>query len=84
MPTMSTFASTMAYPKNKVDIESMVMNDDILRPRDTLFFKKQWAENPYDFPNLHINAPLFVFTGDSRSTRSDVQNILLKQRYFNK
>jgi hypothetical protein len=81
---MSTFASTLAYPKTKVDIESMVMNDDILRPRATLFFKKTWADQPYDFPNLHINAPLFVFTGDARSTRSDIQNILLTQRHFNK
>ena len=84
MPTMSTIGSTVAYPKNKIDIETIVMNDDVLRPQPTSFFKNGWAERQYDFPNLHINAPLFVFTGDSRSTRADIQNILLSQRYFNR
>jgi hypothetical protein len=67
--------------------ESIVMNDDALRPQDTTAFKKNWQQYQFDFPNIHVGQndnpalfdsyPFLVPT----STRADVENTLFQQRY---
>lgn len=66
------------------NIVSMVMNDDSLRPQSTFGYTKGPMMKPYDFPNLYIDMPLAVMDSDPVSTRSDIQNILFKQRHFNR
>lgn len=58
--------------------------EDLLRPQTTIGYKKGPSMLPYDFPNLHINAPLVVMDVDPMSTRTQIQNALFKQRYFDK
>jgi hypothetical protein len=40
-----------------MDIQTLVENDDILRPQTTFGYKKAWASKPYDFPNMYITEP---------------------------
>ncbi len=65
-------------------ITEMVMNDDALRPQSTFGYTKEYSMQPYDFPELYIDAPLAVMNRDPVSTRASIQNVLFAQRYFNK
>ncbi len=58
--------------------------EDLLRPQTTFGYKKGYSMRPYDFPNLYVNAPIVVMDVDPKSTRSDIQNMLFNQRYFDK
>lgn len=58
--------------------------EDLLRPQTTSGYKKGYSMKPYEFPNLYINAPLVVMDVDPKSTRTDIQNMLFAQRYFDK
>lgn len=68
----------------KLNVEEMVRLDDSLRPQSTTTYKLDTSMKPYDFPNLYVEGPIVVNTMDPRSTRSDIQNMLFKSRYFNK
>ena len=54
-----------------------------LVPESTKWFRKYYSEQPYDFPHQDVLGVNPV-PWDARSTRSDFQNYLLQQRYFNK
>jgi hypothetical protein len=58
--------------------------EDLLRPQSTTGYKKGPSMQPYDFPNWYVNAPLAVMDVDPQSTRVSIQNVLFKQRYFDK
>lgn len=58
--------------------------EDLLRPQTTTGYKKGPSMQPYDFPNMYVNVPLAVMDVDPSSTRSEIQNRLFKQRYFDK
>lgn len=64
-------------------IESIVMNDDALRPQDTTAFKKNWQQYTFDFPNIHLSTPPPMFSNEifPTSTRADIENQLFSQRY---
>ena len=66
-----------------MDIPTLVENDDILRPQTTFAFKKGWAENPFDFPNLYIQEPFPVKNWQPIDTYATDHNMRFKQRYGN-
>lgn len=70
--------------RGALNINDMVRVDDMLRSQSTTTYKKGQTMRPYEFPNLYINGPIVVNTMDPRSTRADIQNVLLRSRYFNK
>lgn len=67
-----------------LNVYDMVRVDDMLRSQSTTTYKKGPSMRPYDFPHLYVDGPIVVNTMDPRSTRADIQNVLLKSRYFNK
>jgi hypothetical protein len=64
--------------------EEMVMTEDYLRPQTTFGFKKQYSDQPFDFPNLYITAGFPITKSDPISTYADDQNIRFKMRYLEK
>ena len=66
-----------------LSIESIVMNDDALRPHDTTAFKKNWQQYTFDFPDIHLSQPPPMFSQEvfPSSTRALVKNELFNQRY---
>ena len=70
--------------RGALNVEDMVRVDDALRSQSTTTYKQGPSMRPYDFPNLYIDGPIMVWDMDPRSTRADIQNVLLKARYFNK
>jgi hypothetical protein len=70
--------------RGRLNVLSMVEVDDMLRPRDTKWFRKFYSEKPYDFPYQEVLGQNAVWTKDPMSTRATLQNVLLKERYFNK
>ncbi len=67
-----------------MDIESLVMNDDSLRPQTTFGYTKGWTERPYDFPNLYIEAPFPVMNWKPVDTYAQDHNIRFEMRYGKK
>lgn len=56
-----------------------------LMPIDTLYDKKGWAAQPYDFPNSYVSLPQFpVRVQDPMSTYAADQNNRFVQRYVMK
>ena len=69
--------------RGDLNVLSMVETESALIPQSTKWWRKYYSEKPYDFPHqevLGVNSIPF----DPRSTRADLQNFLLKERYFNK
>jgi hypothetical protein len=64
--------------------EQMVSIEDTLRPQSTFDFKKQYSDQPYDFPNLYITAGFPIMKWDPISTYADDQNLRFKMRYLEK
>jgi hypothetical protein len=56
--------------------------DDALRPVDTSGFKKLISEQPYDFPNFYVDAPVRVMLQDPMSTTAEYQNTDFMRRYL--
>jgi hypothetical protein len=63
-------------------IIDIVNVDDALRPVDTSGFKKFTSEQPYDFPNFYVDAPVRVWTQDPISTTAEYQNTDFMRRYL--
>ena len=64
-----------------VVLDDIVRVDDNLRQQTTLARKSQWAEQPFDFPNLYIGGdPFPVRLFDPISTYSNDQNFRFDQR----
>ena len=64
------------------NIEDLVMNDDMLRPQSTFGYKKGWAAEAFDFPNLYIQDPAFpVKNWQPIDTYAQDHNIRFEQRY---
>jgi hypothetical protein len=67
-------------PANVV-LDDIVRVDDRLRSQTTSTWKRQWAEAPYDFPNLYIGSdPFPTRLFDPISTYSNDQNSRFNQR----
>lgn len=63
-------------------IEDLVNTDDLLRPQSTFGYKKEWASQAFDFPNLHLEDTSFpVKTWDPIDTYSNDHNLRFQQRY---
>jgi hypothetical protein len=63
-------------------VEELVTVDDNLRPQSTFGYKKGWAAQPFDFPNLYIQEPFFpVKNWQPIDTYADDHNIRFEQRY---
>ena len=58
--------------------------DSDLRPQSTTSYNKGYQSKAYDFPNIYPTGPIVVMDMEPVSTRAQVQNGLLNQRYFNK
>lgn len=69
--------------RGTLNVVDMVDVSNQLIPADTKWFRTYYSEKPYDFPHQHVLGANSV-SWDPRSTRGDLQNYLLKQRYFNK
>jgi len=62
-------------------LDDIVRVDDRLRSQSTSTWKDQYAERPYDFPNLYIGGdPFPVLLFDPISTYSNDQNSRFNQR----
>lgn len=62
-------------------LEDVVKQDDRLRSQTTSTWNNQYAETPYDFPNLYIGGdPFPVRLFDPISTYSNDQNSRFNQR----
>lgn len=65
-----------------MDINTLVENDDILRPQTTFGYKRDWASKPYDFPNMHIQDPyVSVKLWDPIDTYAQDVNKRFEERY---
>lgn len=60
------------------------MIEDALRPQSTFDFKKQYSDQPFEFPNLYITAGFPIMKSNPISTYADDQNIRFKMRYLEK
>lgn len=69
--------------RGTLNIVDMIETGNKLIPADTKWFRKYYSEKPYDFPHQEVLGVNSV-SWDPRSTRSDLQNMLLAKRYFNK
>lgn len=69
--------------RGTLNVVDMVETGSRLIPADTKWFRKYYSEQPYDFPQQEVLGINSV-SWDPRSTRSDLQNFLLKERYFNR
>jgi hypothetical protein len=69
--------------RGTLNIVDMVDTLNKLIPADTKWFRKYYSEKPYDFPHQEVLGVNSV-SWDPRSTRSDLQNMLVQKRYFNK
>lgn len=67
-----------------MDIATLVENDDMLRPQTTFGFKKDWADKPFDFPNLYIQEPFPVKNWQPIDTYANDHNTRFSQRYGGK
>ncbi len=70
--------------RGTLNVLDMVETDDLLRPRDTTWFKKGYSEKPYDFPYQEVLGKNAVWYNDPIDTRAALQNLLLVKRHFNK
>lgn len=70
--------------RGALNVLDMVEVDDNLRSRSTYWFKKGYSERPYDFPNQNVLGYNAFVKTDPRNTRSDLQNVLLIKRHFDK
>lgn len=65
-----------------MNVEDLVMMDDNLRPQSTFGYKKGWAAQPFDFPNLYIQDPyVAVKNWQPIDTYAQDHNIRFEQRY---
>lgn len=63
-------------------IEDLVNTDDALRPQSTFGYKKAWASQSFDFPNLHLENTSFpVKTWEAIDTYANDHNLRFQQRY---
>lgn len=63
-------------------VEDLVMTDDMLRPQSTFGYKKAWAAEAFDFPNLYIQDPAFpIKNWQPIDTYAQDHNIRFEQRY---
>lgn len=69
--------------RGELNLAAMVETQNQLIPADTKWFRKYYSEQPYEFPHQEVLG-VNVVSWDPRSTRSDLQNFLLKERYFNR
>lgn len=64
-----------------MDIQTLVENDDILRPQTTFGYKMGWASKPYDFPNLYIYESFPIKTWNPIDTYAEDVNKRFEERY---
>ena len=65
----------------QIMLEDVAIVSDRLRKQSTTSWKSQWAETPFDFPNLYIGGtPFPVRLFDPISTYSNDQNSRYDQR----
>jgi hypothetical protein len=69
------------YGPANVVMEDLVNIESIIRPRDTLAWKKMYNEKPYDFPNTYVDLPIRWIQKDPVSTYAIEQNVRFSQRY---
>lgn len=67
-----------------VVLEDLIETENQLRSRDTLAWKKNWTESPYDFPNIYTDIPVRYLAANPISTYVDDQNNRFAQRYLKK
>jgi hypothetical protein len=67
-----------------MDIQTLVENDDILRPQTTFGYKTGWASKPFDFPNLYITESFPIKTWNPIDTYADDVNKRFEERYGKK
>lgn len=63
-------------------IQDIVEEQSMLREVPTTRFNKYYAQEPYDFPNYYVDAPLRVMNFDPMSTRAEYQNHAFMKRYL--
>jgi hypothetical protein len=69
--------------RGALNVLAMAETTSALVPQTTKWWRKYYSEKPYDFPHQEVLGVNSV-QWDPRSTRADLQNYLLKERYFNK
>lgn len=63
-------------------VEELVTMDDNLRPQSTFGYKKGWASQAFDFPNLHLQDTSFpIKNWQPIDTYAQDHNIRFEQRY---
>ena len=67
-----------------VVLEDLAIVGSMLRERTTTAWKKNWTEQPYDFPKTYVDIPQRVMSWNPTSTYADDQNNRFAQRYAQK
>lgn len=66
-------------------IIDIVNADDALRPQTTFGYKKDWASQSFDFPNLHLADTSFpIKDWEPIDTYASDHNVRFMQRYGKK